>query len=120
MVEPEHLRINVPVFTVSGTLLGIPDLIDTRTGLVLESDGEQHRAADIHAADNRREESLEEHGLEVVRFGALDHRDPMDVVRRIHVGRRRALAHQARDRFWTLEPPAWWAASRLARRWQWP
>lgn len=119
VVDPAALRVNVPVFTVHGRLLGVPDLLDLSSGLVLESDGGQHREEPAHADDNRREEAFEDHRLEVVRFVARDHADPADVVRRIAAGRRRALRHGA-ERPWTLTPPAWWYESRLARAWRGP
>ncbi len=118
VVDPADLLVNVPVFSRQGDLLGVPDLLDVSCGLVLESDGAQHRDTQTHAEDNRREETFEDHDLEVVRFGAVDHRDPGDLLRRIRAGRRRALAHL--DRCWTVDPPAWWQNSSMATAWAWP
>ncbi|MBA2640775.1 MAG: hypothetical protein H0U77_12490 [Nocardioidaceae bacterium] len=117
VVDADELMVNVPVFTTDGRLLGVPDLLDVSSGLVLESDGSHHRDMSEHSADNRREEGMEDADLEVVRFGAVDHRDPSDMERRIANGRRRALARPGATRGWTLQPPAWWYGSRLAQLW---
>jgi len=45
----EHLLVNVPLFDLRGTLLGVADLLDRTSGLVIESDGEGHRLEAHHA-----------------------------------------------------------------------
>jgi hypothetical protein len=69
----EGLLVNVPVFMPTGELIGIADLFDPRTGLVIEPDGSQHRAIDQHAGDNVREERFERAGCVVCRVVSLDH-----------------------------------------------
>lgn len=120
VVAAGDLLVYVPVFSRDGRLLGVPDLLDRSSGLVLESDGAAHRQALAHANDNRREERFEDHLLEVVRFRASDHADAADVARRIEAGRHRALRHPPAERGWTLELPGWWQRSRLARIYRWP
>lgn len=116
----ESLLVNVPVFSRSGTLLGVPDLLDSESGLVLESDGAGHREQVSHARDNEREELFEHSGLTVIRFGAIDHRDRFAMSRRIRNGHARALVRSRAAVDWTLTIPAWWDGSELARRWRWP
>lgn len=111
-------QVNRPVFDSQGRLLGIADLIDPVTGLVVESDGRQHREDDrLHAADNIREEGMEDANLTVVRVSSRDHRDPVATAGRIQRGYRRARARDvSRDR-WTLVEPDWWPRSRLGQVW---
>lgn len=99
------VKVNVPVFDLHGNLLGIADLIDDEAGVVLESDGSQHREITQHRDDNEREELFENVGLAVARFMAADHRDRWKVVGRIEAARWRARGHR---RAWTLDPPPWW------------
>lgn len=110
------LLVNVPVFDLSGALLGIADLLDEESGLVIESDGAHHREAETHTDDNVREERFERSGLVVARVTALDHRDRPALVRRL-----RAAYHDARRsprRDWTLDQPDWWPSWGPGRRWQ--
>ncbi|WP_019146402.1 endonuclease domain-containing protein [Aeromicrobium massiliense] len=110
-----RLEVNVPVFDLGGTLLGVVDLLDRRRGLVVEVDGDHHREREQHAEDNRREERLEQAGLVVVRVSSLDHRDRSALVRRL----RRAASHAARTGpgTWTTLQPAWWHEWPGAHRW---
>lgn len=110
------LQVNVPVFDLAGNLLGIADLIDPATGLVIESDGSDHRTARRHTDDNVREERFERARLVVCRVTSLDHAETWDTVGRII--RARVDAAREEDRRWTLEKPAWWSAWRHARRWE--
>ncbi len=113
-----RLEVNVPVFDLAGTLLGVVDLLDRRRGLVVEVDGDHHRGREQHAQDNRREERLEQAGLVVVRVSALDHRDRPALVRRL----RRAAGHASRigPGTWTTLQPAWWHTWPGARAWTSP
>lgn len=113
-----RMDVNVPVFDLTGDLLGVVDLLDRRRGLVVEVDGDHHREREQHADDNRREEDLEHAGLVVVRVSALDHRDRPALVRRL----RRAAAHAARSApgTWTTLQPAWWQTWPGARAWTSP
>src|SRR5699024_10512037 len=78
--------VNVPVFDLHENLLGIADLLNVRSALVLESDGGDHRKVPRHNADNAREEGFERHNCTVVRVGAADHSARPDLVRRIFGG----------------------------------
>lgn len=102
--------VNQPVFDPDGRLLGIPDLLDPRTGLVGEYDGADHRRGDRRARDVVRAELFRDHGLEVVTVvtGQLRHRG--DVVARLLEGQRRAARVRPGDRRWTIDPPMWWSA----------
>lgn len=110
-------RINRPVFDAAGRLLGIADLIDPETGLVIESDGAVHRESARHTADNVREEGMEDTNLTVVRVTSRDHGDTVALDRRLRRGHRRAMTRDPRRDRWTLIEPPWWSRSKLARRW---
>ncbi len=109
------LSVNVPVFDRFGRLLGIPDLLDEEVGLVIESDGGDHREQERHTVDNRREEAFERTGLVVVRVTALDHRERWRTVGRVTAARRDAMSSRKRD--WTTQKPDWWHTWKHARRW---
>ncbi|SKB09695.1 hypothetical protein [Aeromicrobium choanae] len=109
-------QVNAPVFGPSGALLGVADLLDEETGLVIETDGAHHRDAQNHTDDNVREERFERAGLVVVRATSLDHRDVPGLVHRIRLGHRDARLSHRRD--WTLEQPAWFRSWGPGRRWQ--
>jgi hypothetical protein len=112
----QGLQVNVPVFDLFGNLLGIADLIDPATRLVIESDGSGHREAQRHTDDNVREEKFERARLVVCRVTSLDHADPWRTVGRMHEARLDAA--RQRDRLWTLEKPAWWSTWKHAPRWE--
>lgn len=107
---------NPPIFDLSGNLLGIADLLEPSTGVVLESDGAHHRDVQTHRDDNIREEAFEHAGLVVARFSAEDHAQPAQVVRRIDAAKRRARREMIRG--WTLEPPPWWQSWEPGRRYR--
>lgn len=110
-----RLAVNVPLFGLTGKLLGIADLLDEAAGLVIESDGADHREAERHTKDNRREEGFERVGLVVSRLTALDHRDRRETVARIISARRDAFATIKKE--WTTEKPDWWWSWPAARQW---
>ncbi|MCL3818478.1 endonuclease domain-containing protein [Aeromicrobium wangtongii] len=114
----EGLKVNVPIFSLGGRLLGIADLLDEEAGLVIESDGGHHRENRQHTEDNVREEDFERSGLVVVRVTALDHQQRWRTVGRIAAARRDAL--HATKREWTTSKPAWWWTWPPARRWDGP
>ncbi len=100
-------RVNQPVFSVEGQLLGYPDVFDPEAATAGEYDGEDHRDLRNHTSDNIREESLEEHGVVVARVTAVDLRRPTATAQRLARAWRRGMARDvSRDR-WTLEQPAW-------------
>ena len=96
------LLVNVPLYGATGDFLGIPDLLEPVTGLVIEYDGEQHRDLDQHTADNLREESFEGAGLVVVRVTSLDLKDAEATSSRIADTYRRRLSHHRPADGWTV------------------
>lgn len=109
------LMVNAPVFDRYGTLLGIADLLDPLTGLVIESDGADHRAIAAHSGDNIREEKFERALMVVVRVTSIEHADRIAIAARIRAAQRDAR-RTPHDR-WTLEKPDWWWSWPPARRW---
>ena len=110
------LMVNAPVFDRHGNLLGIADLLDPRTGLVIESDGADHREAQAHSSDNIREEKFERALMTVVRVTSLEHTNRPAVAARMNAAQRDAK--KAGNDRWTLEKPDWWLRWPHARRWQ--
>lgn len=98
--------VNVAVYSPSGLLIGVPDLLDEETGLTGEYDGAFHRELRRHTDDNIREERFESHGLIVVRATALDvmYRRRQTVARLRDAYRRARRRNRHQDR-WTLDPP---------------
>ncbi|MBC7592955.1 MAG: DUF559 domain-containing protein [Kineosporiaceae bacterium] len=109
-------RVNLPVFDLDENLLGVADLIDESTGLVIEFDGATHRELPQHTKDNRREEKFERAGLVVSRVTALDHRDRWGTAARMRAAQRDARSSP--KRLWTLEKPDWWRTWPPARQWE--
>jgi hypothetical protein len=105
-------QVNIPVFTLDGKFVGIPDLLDVEAGLATEFDGQDHRKRRQHRDDNLREEGLEEVNLVVCRVDSLDMRSRLALSDRLQ---RRYAQGMRRDRSqdaWTLQQPEWWR-----RRW---
>lgn len=98
---------NVPVFSLSGRLLGYPDLLDVELGVVGEYDGAEHKEGKRHRKDVAREQDFRNHGLEYFAVVGGDLGNRPAVVRRMHDARARAIAAH-RPRLWTLTPPSWW------------
>lgn len=107
--------VNTPIFDKRGDLLGVADLLDAATGLVIESDGGIHRDVGQHTDDNIREERFERSGLVVSRVTSLDHRDRISLAARLRAADRYARSVYRRD--WTLDAPDWWADWSGSRRW---
>ncbi|OUZ09917.1 hypothetical protein BHE97_08875 [Aeromicrobium sp. PE09-221] len=114
-VGVERVAVNVPVFSPAGDLLGIVDLLDLDSGLMVETDGEHHRDLIHHTKDNWREEKLERAGAVVSRVTAWDHRDRLALSARLNEARR--AAGRIHDHRWTLAQPDWWRKWEPARRW---
>ena len=112
-----ELAVNQPVFDTAGRLIGIPDLLDPATGLVVETDGSAHRLLGQRSRDHSRDDRFESCGLTVVRVTPQHHGDRGELVRRLQAGDERARRRDRRRRGWTLARPEWWADSPLARRW---
>lgn len=110
-------RVNRPVFDGAGRLLGIADLIDPETGLVVESDGAAHRKSERRTSDNVRDDGMADANLTVLRVTAQDLGDAAALDRRLRRGHRRARTRDVRRDRWTLVEPPWWPDSKLARRW---
>jgi len=79
--------VNVPIFDRDERLAGVGDLLEPKTGLVVESDGAGHREEVAHVKDNVREEKFEQLGLVVSRVGAIDHRNLPELSRRLAAAR---------------------------------
>ena len=107
---PRPLK-NCEVFSRSGQLLAVADLLDVEAGVVGEYDGGDHSGARRRSHDATREARLRDHGLEVFRVTGYDLLDPASVVRRMHAARNRARWEPAAQRRWTIEPPPGWARS---------
>jgi len=111
--------INVPVFDDFEQLLGIADLLEPASGLVLESDGAGHREEMQHSDDNKREEKFENSGLVVSRAAAVDHRRLRRLVQRLCAAHTTAKVNERR-RLWTLDQPDWWHRWEPGRRYRTP
>lgn len=98
--------VNCPIYDRSGRLLGIADLIDLESGLVVEFDGADHREAARHTRDVVKEDALRRVGLEVVRVTGGEVDDSPVVSARVRAGRERAKFEPAADRQWVARPPA--------------
>ena len=110
-----RIRVNVPVFGAGGALIGVADLFDPETGLVVETDGSDHHDPVQHASDNAREEKFERAGAVVCRISPADHQDRWSIVGRVVAAQRDAERSARRD--WTLDQPDWWRTWPPARRW---
>jgi hypothetical protein len=92
--------VNHDLLDRAGRFVCRPDLLDPVAGLVGEYDGADHRSAERHSRDVRREERCRELGLEYVTVTALDMLQPDLVAARI-------LSARARSRFAPLAGRAW-------------
>jgi hypothetical protein len=98
-------EVNCLVRTTDGSILGMPDLLDTEHGVFGEYDGAGHRQVDQHTQDNAREEWMEHAGGIVVRatgpdLGSFRSRS----IARLHAAHGRGRAHGTNSRDWTWEP----------------
>jgi hypothetical protein len=102
-------RCNEPVFTLDGRLLGVPDLLDPRSGTVVEYDGADHLGLVRRHRDLGRAESMRAHGLEILVVMEPDLREPDDLAARMVAARQRGQERTEREGHrWTLEPPPGW------------
>jgi hypothetical protein len=98
---------NRAVFSLTGRLLGIADLIDDSAGVVGEYDGADHAAARQRSRDAEKDSAFRDHGLEVFRVTGFDVHHPDQVIARLRAAYARA-ASSTRQRHWTLTPsPSW-------------
>lgn len=95
---------NRTVYSVTGQILGKPDLLDPETGVAGEYDGALHRDRSRHRTDVARSELMRGHGVEPFVIVAGD--GPEVQIARMVAARERAAARSV-PRSWTLEPPAW-------------
>ena len=101
--------VNQPLFSLTGELLGVPDLFDVAAGLVIEYDGFDHLENNRRRRDLAREEVFRGQGLEYVAVVAADLQAVEALVARLRSARDRALASSAyRPQSWTLTPPWGW------------
>jgi len=100
--------VNPPLFTREGRLLGYADLLDPAAGLVLEYDGDDHRAARRHSRDVDREAAFRNVLLEVTRATGADVRNRSTLSNRLLEARARARFLKPGQRRWTVEPPEDW------------
>lgn len=94
---------NAEVFDLDGRLLGIPDVLDPRTGTFGEYDGAHHRTRARHRRDVSRMELLRAHGLEGFVMVAGD--TPEVQIQRMEAAARRAAARPPDERRWRLTLP---------------
>lgn len=94
--------VNVPVYSRTGQLLGIPDLLDPVAGLVVEYDGDDHRDPHRHSEDVDREARFRGVGLEVTRVTGRDLRRTPELVHRLHTARKRARFDPEDSRAWVI------------------
>jgi hypothetical protein len=99
---------NRPLFNRSGNHIGTPDLIDPRSGVLVEYDGPLHLVAERRTTDLRREHDFREHGLEPVTMVRGDLPDSGPFLARLRAAYLRAEHRPASERRWTLELPSWW------------
>lgn len=100
--------VNVEVFSRAGKLLGVADLLDAVSGLVVEFDGADHAGARRRSEDAGREGRLRGHRLEVERVTGYDLHQVPGLVSRLHAARRRARWLPESERPWTVTPPPGW------------
>jgi hypothetical protein len=104
--------VNVPVFSLTGYLIGIPDLLSFEAATVVEYDGADHLDADHQIRDAKRDARFRIHGLRTVRVSRDDiaaGRD--DVIARLRDAYQRGIARDRSADRWTIEPPADWEPS---------
>ena len=100
-----HPVCNRAVYTLTGKLIGVPDLLDAQAGVVGEYDGGQHQLRSRRRRDARRRAAFRSVGLETFEVVAGDFDDNDLVVERMRGARRRAqwLPHASRG--WTIMSP---------------
>jgi hypothetical protein len=100
--------VNQDVFTHSGRLVGVADLLDPVAGVVGEFDGADHRTGRRQASDVAREEDFRRLGLEYLKVTGPDIPRRSLVARRMLSTRARARFLPEDQRRWTLQPPEDW------------
>lgn len=98
---------NRPVFDGQSSHIATPDLLDPRTGVLVEYDGAAHLTEAGRHRDVGREATYRRHGLEPVTMTSSDLRDPSGFLRRLRDAYQRA-ALSAAHCDWTTSLPAGW------------
>lgn len=96
--------VNQDLVDRAGRFVCRADLLDLEAGVVGEFDGADHRSAERHTRDVRREERCREVGLEYVKVTGLDMLDPGRVAARLLAVRARAKFAPPGRRAWRLKP----------------
>lgn len=116
---------NPIVYSLTGDVLGSPDVFDPELGIGGEYDGAAHRTRSRHRRDVERTEIFRAHDIETFTIVAGD--STAAQVTRMRAARDRALRQTGSRRRWTLEPPlgAWVPAEEplddeLDRTMPWP
>lgn len=109
--------VNVPIFDPTGDLLGIADLLNPETGLVLETDGAGHLLETAYAADSVRQARMERGGLTILRVSRTHHHDRHRTAQRIRAAYEH-LRREPRTPRWTIDTPPWWTTWPHSRRWR--
>jgi hypothetical protein len=100
--------VNVEVFSRAGKLLGVADLLDPVSGLVVEFDGADHAGSRRRSEDAGRDSRMRAHLLEVERVTGYDLHHVPALVSRLHAARRRARWLPEHACPWTVTPPPGW------------
>ena len=87
-----------------GRLVAVPDLLEPKSGLVVEYDGSAHAGARRRSRDAEKDDLYRELGLEPMRLTAPDMQRPLSVIDRLERGYRRAVTSD-RPRRWSIGQP---------------
>ncbi len=97
----DHPLCNRGVLDASGRLIGHPDLMDPRRGIIGEFNGADHRGRERYRRDVGREDKFRRVGLECFTVVGDDIRDVPLVVERMEAAKARA---RQQPQLWTLVP----------------
>jgi len=116
---------NPIVYSLTGDVIGSPDLLDVESGVGGEYDGAAHRTRARHRRDVERAEKFRTYDVETYTVVAGD--SVPTQVARMRAAHERSRQHRDRPRRWTLTPPpgAWVPATipldhELDARQPWP
>jgi Protein of unknown function (DUF559) len=103
------VMVNVPVFSIDGYLIGIPDLLSVEAATVIEYDGADHLNSENQISDARRDARFRIHGLETLRVTRGDlAEDREGVIERLRAAYQAGIYRDASADRWTLDVPAGW------------
>lgn len=100
--------VNAEIFTRSGRLVAVADLMDPVAGVVGEYDGAAHLRTRRRHRDMGREEALRRLKLEYFDVVRPDLDSRRELAERMRSTRGRAAFLSVQERPWTLEPPPGW------------